>query len=160
MVWASQAGLACMPPNGAPCDTGVLHACSYGLVDGECVQCEVEACLECNGNPGTCTRCDNGYGFVGGTCQKCAVPGCWSCDGDVNKCTRCQAIGEASQHEWAWAMDPATGQCTQASAGCRRCRPVPLPYRSVQYKSTISGQPVDLQHFPYCCGCAFRIWEC
>lgn len=74
----------------------------YALLNDECVECEVENCVACNGDAGACSACMSFYGLIDGSCQRCSVPACLKCDGNTASCLECQD---------GWNWDAASGQC-------------------------------------------------
>ena len=73
----------------------------FRLVGEQCVACQLENCLDCDGSDiEVCLECAGKSELKNGTCEKCEVPGCASCSSE-NFCKYC--IG-------GW-LDPTDKDC-------------------------------------------------
>jgi len=86
---------------------GVVHGLSSGR---NCVKCLDDNCLECDGNPDVCSKCDKDYGITArGTCDMCAS-NCAVCEKGF--CLQCSA---------GFGLDRDAGKCMPCADACEMC---------------------------------------
>ncbi|PSC76215.1 serine threonine isoform A [Micractinium conductrix] len=105
----------------------------WGLVEGQCEQCEVvgageaegNRCLNCDGDTLSCRQCGQGWGVLDyegfeGACYQCfnatrfgAYGQCAFCDNDLARCSRCPPYTYLS---------PGPGKCLPCSKAMPKCR--------------------------------------
>ncbi|KAG5486533.1 hypothetical protein CUR178_07900 [Leishmania enriettii] len=115
----------CTDANCVSC-TGDISTCTqckdgYGLVKGNCAECEVEHCAHCDNDVGNCTKCASSYYLTPlFTCSQvpCNIEHCIKCDPKKpSHCEQCAA---------PYVVDSYDGLCRLSNVcsvpNCKRCR--------------------------------------
>lgn len=109
-LWRQTFELLESPPDVIPCD---LRGCErgFGVEEGHCKKCKVDACLNCDDNNSLCQHCEDGFGFdlTMGSCQQCSSIHC-----------RCSAKGGCDFCVSGYGLSP-NGTCVACAEGCDEC---------------------------------------